>query len=88
MQLMHAAFMQQPSRSSPGALVNKATIMILPCEDKMTVGANQDDSDPKSDMLTQPSPAKKRRHNDAVHLCHIFEAWGHIDDSENDHESI
>ena len=50
--------------------------------------ANQDDSDPKLDRLAQPSPLKKRHHNDAVHLCHIFEAWGCIDDRVSDHESI
>jgi hypothetical protein len=49
---------------------------------------NQDDSDPKLDMLAQPSPAKKRCHNDAMQLCDVFEAWGRIDDHESDHESM
>ena len=69
-------------------LANKATIAILPREDKATMGANQDDSDPKSDMLAQLSPTKKRRHIDAAHMCHVFEARGCIDDRECAHESI
>ena len=47
---------------------NKVTIAILSHEDKVTVGVNQDKSDPKLDKLVQPSPAKKTRHNDAAHF--------------------
>ena len=39
--------MQQPLQPSPDAHVNKVTTTILPHEDKVTVGANQDDSDRK-----------------------------------------
>ena len=68
--------MQQPLQSSPGALANKVTIVILPGENKATMGGNQDDSYQKLDKLVQPSPAKRKHHNDAIHFVPCLLSMG------------
>ena len=63
---------QQPSRSSPDALMNKATNAMLPCKDNATMGANHDDSDPKLDNLAQPKSCKQRHDDTACFMSCIW----------------
>jgi hypothetical protein len=66
-------------------LMNKATIVILPCKDK---GSESRILDQNLDKLSQPK-SNKRRHNDAAHFVpFVFKAWGHEDDRDGNHTSI
>ena len=79
---------QQHLRSSPGALANKVTYAILHRQDKGTVWSKPAWLHPKKIYkLAQPKSNKNVTMMLCI-LCHVFVAWGYVDDCESNHESI